>query len=149
MTKKFLERKELSNGLVLEFWDESRKLAGDRWYVGIRAVVPVPVDQYPPENISLEVIQLIRSEVGDHIYFQHKTEKNFVAESEVNSLREHLKELFIENSLSYLSHPDFPKRFLALKLAEVADKMHMGDDYLQKVLDQLRAPSLIGVDYIL
>lgn len=69
MTKKFLERKELSNGLVLEFWDESRKLAGDRWYVGIRAVVPVPVDQYPPENISLEVIQLIRSEVGDHIYF--------------------------------------------------------------------------------
>jgi hypothetical protein len=67
----------------------------------------------------------------------------------VNSLREHLKELFIENSLSYLFHPDFPKRFLALKLAEVSDKMHMGDDYLQKVLDQLRAPSLIGVDYIL
>ena len=75
--------------------------------------------QGPPENISLEVIQLIRSEVGDHIYFQHKKEKNFVAESEVNSLREHFKELFNENSLSYLSHPDFHKRFLALKLVEV------------------------------
>lgn len=111
-------------------------------------MVPIPVPQGPQENISLKVIQLIRSEVGDHIYFHHKNEKHFVAESEVNSIREHLKELFNENSLSHLSHPDFPKRFLARKLVEVADKMHMGGGYLQRVLDQLRGPILIGLDEI-
>jgi hypothetical protein len=140
MEKTFLERQELPNGLFLEFWDESRKLAGDRWYVGIRAVVPVPVPEDPPHGISPEVIKLIYREVGDHICFQLKEERHFISEGELNSLKEQVKEVFLKNLLSYLSHPDFPNRFLIRKLKEVADKMPWGGEYLQKVLDQLRRP---------
>lgn len=66
MTKRLVERRKLLNGLFLEFWDESRKLAGDRWYVGVRAAVPVPVPENPPEGISPDVIQLIQREKGHY-----------------------------------------------------------------------------------
>jgi hypothetical protein len=140
MTKWLVERRALPNGLFLEFWDESRKLAGDRWYVSIRAVVPVTVPEAPPQGIPPEVIQLIRKEVGDKICFQLKEERHFISEGAVSFHREQLKEILLENSLSYLSHPELPNRFLTRKLKEVADKMHWGKDYLQKVLDQLRGP---------
>ncbi|UCG11432.1 MAG: hypothetical protein JSU72_12890 [Deltaproteobacteria bacterium] len=140
MTKRLIERRKLANGLCLEFWDESRKLAGDRWFVGIRAVVPVTVPRDPPQGIPPEVIQLVLKEVGEQICFQLKEERYFISEGEVNSVREQLKEVFLKNVLSYLSHPVFPNRFLTRKLQDVADKMHGGPDYLQKVLDQLRGP---------
>ncbi len=43
-------------GLFWEFWNESQKLAGDRWYVGVRAVVQGSVPEEAPEGISSEVI---------------------------------------------------------------------------------------------
>jgi len=34
---------ELNNGLKLHFYDISRKLAGDRWYVGVIARIDIPL----------------------------------------------------------------------------------------------------------
>jgi hypothetical protein len=141
MTKRLLERRELPNGVDLEFWDGSRKLAGDRWYVCLRAVLPVPVPEVPPEGVSPAVIQLLREEVGDHLCFQVKEERYFVPENEVDALRDQLKERLLEHSLPYLSRPDFPRRFLMRKLQEVDDTRPRGRDYLERLFAELRRPA--------
>jgi hypothetical protein len=140
MAPRLLERRALPNGLVLEFWDESWRVAGDRWYVGIRAVVPVPLWDHQGDDISPDVMEFIRTEVGDYLCFQLREGKNFVAEDEVDSVREEFKSVFLRNSLPYLSRPDFPSRFVSRKVREVADKIGQGKDYLEKLLDGLRRP---------
>ena len=140
MAARLLERRELPNGVTLELWDESRRVAGDRWYVGVRAVVPVPLSEHQLDHIAPEVVELIRTEVGEHLCFQCKEEKNFVVEGEVDSVRKEFKRVFLRNSLPYLSRPDFPSRFLSRKIREVADKMGLGKEYLDKFLDGLRRP---------
>ena len=49
-----LDTKELRNGLILEFYDISRKLAGDWWYVGVIARIDIPIDEFfYQENVKL------------------------------------------------------------------------------------------------
>jgi len=139
-----MERRELANGLTLEFWDESRKVVGDRWYVGVRAVVPVPLSDHQVDHVAPGVMEFIRDAVGDHLFFQVREEKNFVAEAEVDALREEFKRVFISNSLPYLSRPDFPSRFVSGKLKDAADKLKQGKEYVDKFLDGLRRPAPPG-----
>jgi hypothetical protein len=140
MAPRLLARRALPNGLFLEFWDESRKLTGDRWYVAVRAVVPVSLLEHSPKAVPAAVVELILREVGDHLCFQLREERNFIAETEVAALKEELQEVFVKNSLSYLSRPDFPSRFVTGKLWQVAEKMSWGDEHLQRLLDGLRRP---------
>jgi hypothetical protein len=140
MAPRLLARSELPNGLSLEFWDESRKLAADRWYVAVRAVAPVPLAEHSPKAVPAAVMELILREVGEHLCFQLMEERNFIAETEVEALRGELQEVLVENVLSYLSRPDFPSRFVARKVWEVTEKMGWGDEHLQRLLDRLRRP---------
>ena len=43
MEQTFIKSIELNNGLKLDFYDISRKLAGDRWYVGVIARTGIPL----------------------------------------------------------------------------------------------------------
>jgi hypothetical protein len=142
MAPRLMERRELPNGITLEFWDESRRVTGDRWYVGVRAVVPVPLSDQRVDHVAPEVIEFIRTRAGDHLCFQFREERNFVAEGEVDSLREEFKRLVLRNSLPYLSRPDFPARFLSQKLREAAEKMKQGMEYADKFVAGLRGPGL-------
>jgi hypothetical protein len=140
MEPRLLARRELPNGLFLEFWDESRKLAGDRWYVAVRAVVPVPLSEHSPEDVPAAVMELILREVGEHLCFQLREERNFIADTDADAVRKDLQGVFVKNSLPYLSRPDFPSRFVARKVWEVAEKMGWGDEHLQRLLAGLRRP---------
>ena len=126
--------------MTLEFWDESRRVVGDRWYVGVRAVVPVPLSDHQVDHVAPEVVEVIRNEVGENLCFQLREEKNFVAEAEVDAQREEFKRVFLTNSLPYLSRPDFPSRFVSRKVREVGEKMGQGKEYIDKLLDGLRRP---------
>jgi hypothetical protein len=48
---RLLERHALENGLTLEFWDYSRPLVGDRWFVRLEARIAIAVraETLPPE----------------------------------------------------------------------------------------------------
>ncbi|HYR03101.1 MAG TPA: hypothetical protein VES58_07130 [Syntrophobacteria bacterium] len=141
MAPRLMERRELPNGVTLEFWDESRKVVGDRWYVGVRAVVPVPLLDHQVDHVAPEVVEVVRTEVGENLCFQLREQKNFVAEAEVDALREEFKRVFLSNSLPYLSRPDFPSRFVSSKLREAAEKMKQGKEYVEKFLNGLRRPA--------
>lgn len=140
IARKLLQCKQLPNGLRLELWDESRKVAGDRWYVGVRAVAAVALPRETPEGISPEVLRILKREVGEYIYCQFLEERNFIAEQEVLTILDELKEVFLKNTLSYLSHPDFPRRFLIRKTREIQQKLPWGEDYVRKILDEVRFP---------
>ncbi len=135
-----IEKVNLPNGLTLEFWDESRHLVGDRWYVGVRAVVGIDIPDGECEGFVEEYIKVLREKLGNRIYFQLLEERNFIAEDEVETLKKRLMEVFIKNSLNYLSHPDFSRRFLLRKSEEAYKKKLMGPDYLAKFIDTLKGP---------
>jgi hypothetical protein len=40
-----MSRHPLNNGLTLEFWDYSRPIAGDRWFVLLEVRIAIPIRQ--------------------------------------------------------------------------------------------------------
>jgi hypothetical protein len=137
---RLLETVPLSNGLVLEFWDESRPTAGDRWYVGVRAVVAVPLAGRALESPLEEVLRLVKKEVGETIHYRFLKEKHFIPAGEVAGQQRELMQIFMDNSLKYLSHPSFPQNFLRRKVLEIKEKKNLPGEYVQKVLADLRGP---------
>jgi len=105
----------LENGLVLEIWDYSRRLAGDRWLVGMLAqiVVEAPVEAFSRR----ELYELFLEEEEGRVYYRHRKERTFVDEREREAIFDQLKNRFLEAALSYLSHPSFRQRLIAAEVA--------------------------------
>ncbi len=136
-----MEKVQLKNGLTLEFWDESRHLVGDRWYVGVRAVVEITIPDKASGPFVEDHLQVLRDKLGNSVFYQLVEERNFIPENEVEELKVKLKKIFLENSLAYLSHPEFPSRFLLRKSKEAYKKKLMGAEYLEKFLENLKCPA--------
>jgi hypothetical protein len=137
---RLLETIALRNGLALEFWDESRPTAGNRWYVAVRAVVAVPVTDPVPESPMTEILGLIRKEVGQVIYYQFLEERHFISAEEVTGQQQELMRIFADNSLKYLSHPEFPGKFIRRKVLEIKEKSGWPGEQVRKILEDLRGP---------
>ena len=105
---------ELSNGLKLDFFDISRKLAGDRWYVGVIAQIDIPlIDSHlSNQHLSYYSVEEIRNALGKSVRFQQKRERHYIDEREKNDLLSGLMDSFIKRTLNYLSHPDFPGKYV-------------------------------------
>ncbi len=100
--------------MKLNFYDVSRKLAGDRWYVGMIAQIDIPLTDslltnQPLSNYSAEEI---RNALGETIRFQKKMDRHFIAEGEKDALVQGLVDSYIKSSLSYLSHPNFSIKYV-------------------------------------
>lgn len=105
----------LENGLVLEIWDYSRRLAGDRWLVGMLAQIVV---EAPREAFSREEFyEVFLEEEEGRVYYRHRKERTFVDEREREAIFEQLKRRFLEAALGYLSHPSFRERLIAAEVA--------------------------------
>lgn len=106
----------LDNGLRLEIRDHSRPIAGGRFFVQMEALIEVPVQQYHgllsssgPDRPSLEKI---RSVLGERAVFRQQKDRNFISEDQREAVFETMKSDFLKTNLSYLSHNNFPARFL-------------------------------------
>jgi hypothetical protein len=120
MEHTLIKTMELSNGLNLEFYDISRKLAGDRWYVGTIARIDIPLTDLLLKNqiFSPYSVEEIRNVLGDTIRFQKKSERHFIDEQEKDALLNGLMGSFIKSSLNYFSHPDFPGKYVLKEFRE-------------------------------
>ena len=109
---------ELGNGLILEILDSSKQIAGDRWFVSIVARVETDVrpELFEGEAISESQIKGIQALAGEKVSYQYKIQRNFVDETEKESVLNALKEQFLDTNLKYLSSPDFPKKLMLSKL---------------------------------
>lgn len=140
MSGRLLKTVPLSNGLALEFWDESRPTAGDRWYVAVRAVVAVPLAGRVLESPLEEIVRLLKIEVGDAIHYRFLEERHFVPAAEVAGQQRELMRIYSEHNLGYLSHPNFPDKFLRRKASEIREKKGWPGEHVRKILEDLRRP---------
>jgi len=114
MEQSLMKRIELSNGLKLDLYDISRKLAGDRWYVGMMMRIDIPMTDLlltgqPFSNYSVEEI---RNALGETVRFQEKRERHYIDEREKDALLQEMMDSFIKSTLTYYSHPDFPVKYV-------------------------------------
>ena len=114
MEQSLIKTMELSNGLKLDFYDISRKLAGDRWYVGMIAQIDIPLTDSLLTNkqISNYSVEEIRNALGEAVRFQQKRERHYIDEREKDALLHGLMDSFIKSTLNYFSHPDFPDKYV-------------------------------------
>ena len=134
MEYNFVKAMELGNNLKLKIYDNSKKMAGDRWLISLIARINIPVDANSelfsgPEYSREEIDRLLGSEV----LFEQKRERFFIDEKNKESVFNELCESFINNTISYLSHPDFSKKYVIMKLKEKKKKAS-----LEKAANQYR-----------
>ena len=80
MEQTLIKSIELSNSLKLYFYDISRKLAGDRWYVGVNARIDIPLidSLITNQHLSHFNIEEIRNALGESFRFQQKRERHLL-----------------------------------------------------------------------
>jgi len=117
-TERLISKHPLNNGLTLEFWDYSRPIAGDRWFVliEVRIAIPIRPDTLPPE--LREQADQVKEALGDKIIFSHKDERNFISATEAPKILKDMQDRFLDMAPGYFGHPDFAARFIRGKFAE-------------------------------
>lgn len=74
----------LDNGLTLQMFDNSRHVAGDRWFVSFEARIEVEVKReyfqdWYKRNVPFEDIRTV---VGETVLYRHEKVLNFIKETE-------------------------------------------------------------------
>ena len=127
MENKLVKTIGLKNNLKLKIYDRSKKMAGDRWLVSMIAQVDIPVSSVPqtlhdlqhdPDNNKDEIMKLL----GNTVTFEQKRERFFIDESKKESVFNEVCDLFVKSTINYLSHPDFPKKYVIIKYRETKKK---------------------------
>jgi hypothetical protein len=115
---RLLVQHPLDNGLTLEFWDHSRPLVGDRWYVNLEARIAVPVraETLPPELIAHAA--MVVEALGEEIIFSQAEARNFIAASEAPGLLQDMQGRILALAPGYFGHADFAAGFIRKKFAE-------------------------------
>ena len=115
---------ELKNNLTLNLYDESIKMIGDRWLLTLvaRMTIPVADDLIQEDHLDLMDKNEIKKTLGESVVFEQKSNRIFVDQSDKKNIFQEMYDIFLENTLPYLSHRDFPKRFLLKKIKEEVKK---------------------------
>ncbi len=110
-TPRQAEEVKLPNGLIVRFLNNSRKIAGDRWYICLTIEIPVPVkrDYFLEENEPEKSYNDFVNHFGKVYVFKYKKERNFIDEGEAESVFEQLKKDFLDTNISYLKSDRFAK----------------------------------------
>ncbi|MGA8179476.1 MAG: hypothetical protein WB792_05425 [Desulfobacterales bacterium] len=124
MEEKLIKTLDLKNGLQLKIYDASRNIVGDRWLVSLIARMEIPVTKVLEKSDSLrkENVNEIRDRLGESVIFEQKREKIFVDISEMESVFNGMRDIFLGSSLDYLSRETFPKRYILKKYKEQIKK---------------------------
>ncbi len=124
MEEKLIKIIDLENELELKLYDASRKLAGDRWLVSLIARIEIPTsDSLLKEDVSPSLnVDEVRKVLGEKLLFEQKREKIFIDEKEKDEVMKEIQDSFLSTSLSYLSHSNFPTKYILKKFNEKIKK---------------------------
>ena len=124
MKEKLIKTIDLENGLQLNLYDGSRKLAGDRWLVSLIVRMDVPVTEVLKRNgrESMENLNEIKDMLGESVLFEKKREKIFIDKTEKETVFKELCDMFLNSSLNYLSKEIFPKQYILKTYKEEVKK---------------------------
>jgi hypothetical protein len=118
------EKIDLENGLELNLYDGSKKIAGDRWYLSLIAKVEISVENALLKRAELEIPapELILTALGPIVFFEKKLDRNFVDSDKRDAAFQSLRDSFIDSVAKYLSHPDFPAKLILKRYNEHLEK---------------------------
>ena len=124
MKGNLIQTNVLKNGLILEIYDQSREIAGNRWLVKMAATIEIPIDRlHLGDGLNKQVdLNSLKKSFGNFVRYEQKRERNFIAEKEKNIVFDDLMSSFLTSTRRYLSHPNFAVRYAVkayLKLQEV------------------------------
>lgn len=100
----------LDSGLCIILSDETRHYFGGYYHVKILARCNVPLDQHYFDDEAQHQDAL--EKWGDSVCFERVLEKMAVAEEDIKSVKNQLVDTFNATAISYLSLPDFARRFV-------------------------------------
>ncbi len=109
---KLVEKIDLPNNLVLEFYDYSRVVAGDRWLVGLLARIPIEISEEDFADRPRELYKDFLKEQGPVIFFELKKERNFIDKKEKDRVFSQMLNELKEYALSYMGHKSFAKGYI-------------------------------------
>jgi hypothetical protein len=124
MFARLIEKIPLENGLVLELWDQSRRMAGDRWLVGLLAKMEIPV--LPEYFSSLEggeqAYHAVVTTYGNPLIFTQEKTRHFVDEGETEETLAEICLRLKDHLVSYLGNPKFAPRYVLKKYGDLQDR---------------------------
>ena len=114
MPPKKIKSINFQNGLNVKLYDISRKLAGDRWYVGLLIQIDIPIsDSLLNEKLLAPYsIEEIKNALGETICFEQKRERHFIDKLKKKDLLHDFTESFLKSYLTYFIHPDFASKYV-------------------------------------
>jgi len=118
MEKNLIKKVSLNNGLKLELYDASKKVAGDRWLVKLAAKIEIPVTNYLQGLGQGMDANDIQKTLGRTVIYEKNIERNFIDKNERKSVLNGFCDSITETALAYLSTSNFPKQFIAKKYKE-------------------------------
>lgn len=122
MNMKCLDKIMLTNGLTVEILDLSRAIAEDTTKVELLFRMEIKLDEsYFAQKEQWEMTRRI---FGDSVFFENRIERTFVDNSDQDKVRRALIDSFKSDSLPYLSHADFARRFALAKYADIVKRPH-------------------------
>ncbi len=122
---KHLEDEQLANGVEVRFYDESRRVAGDRWQVKVRydAVVSVSETFWSLVSGGPELIEEIRAALGGEIVLTNVNERNFISAEKKEMLVAEIVGRARKNIFGYLADPGFPGRYFERCFKEALEEI--------------------------
>ncbi|NIQ89102.1 MAG: hypothetical protein GWN93_08465, partial [Deltaproteobacteria bacterium] len=99
MSEKLIEKITLPNGLILEIWDTSHRMAGDRWQVSLLAKVEVTVlpEYFSTLDDGKQAYQDLVDTHGNPLVFTQEKVRPFVDEREIQDVLTRLCQSIKEN----------------------------------------------------
>jgi hypothetical protein len=136
MKETVIKKVNLKNGLELIFFDDSKRIAGDRWHVEILARISIRIDSlFQFGKMSNPIIdQDMKKIMGETVCFEKKLVRIFVDEKEKDSVVMNVCESYLSSAGDYLSHKNFAERFVRKIYRETLEKRQI-DNLIKKGMD--------------
>lgn len=126
MKETLIKSIRLENGQDLNLFDASKNIAADRWQVTLVARIILSVDDiFPDNNDNAPSVSEIRQTLGDTVTYEVKKQRNFIDASQKTAVVEQLLDTFLKFSAPYLSHLEFPRRFILRKYHEKSKQIQL------------------------
>ena len=113
-----IETINLPNGLTLTISDSSRRIAADT--IKVELTFQVKIGVLESFFASPDDYLKVKNASGDILTYEHKMERSFVYDQDEASVRTDLLDTFKNNSLAYLSSPNFAKKMALSQLKDIS-----------------------------
>ena len=84
--------------------------------------IPVTAALIQEDSELVDIVTEIKKVLGEKVLFEQVLERIFIDDAKKEAVLKELTESFLDNTFNYLSHKEFPKRYVLKKYKEMVEK---------------------------